>query len=401
MPELVIPLASGMQLNKNKSATDALTFALLENVTPFEEELHFDPTWQPLAKAADKVQGGTIDGYFAWYSGQSKIYTFGVKIDKDIYLLNNNSLSQSVGELEFAGHLFMGVATAYSSNTKNMIGTQSFSDEEPGYWVYYTDYQENATLQFAPWVYGLVDTAYITTPGLPLTKIGSFTDDDGISHFGASCLPASYRDEDNKLCYLSAKYIIATNDRLFLGHCWEDDIYYPTRIHWSDINKPEDWAVSSTSEADYFDLGVNSLEITGLAYANAILYTFTKNAIWRSDYEGFESKFKTTKLTSATGNIYHYAVITVNEVVYFIGKDNFYCIDNTTITPIGDAIWTWFNLNKSATATTPIMAQYELKQKTITWIFPRKMSDGTVERWGLKYNTETGQWSLRDTQIKQ
>nr|DAP02152.1 MAG TPA: stabilization protein [Caudoviricetes sp.] len=378
MGEIVLPFSTGLQLNTNKLISSSLTVAKLENLVPIEGELCAEPWFTPFAKTTltDDV---VIDGYFAWYSGLSKEYVFGIKINKSIYIVNSNDVDdEGILSLTKAGDLY---STNYEQTSVQQL---------------YTDFQANATMQYAQWVFVQVATAFITKPGLPITQLV----EGGEAGYTPIAIPATYKDEENKDKYLSAKYIIATNDRLFIGHCWEGDTYYPTRIHWSDINKPLDWAVSSTSEADYFDLGVNSLEITGLAYANAILYTFTKNSIWRSDYEGFENKFKTTKFTSSTGNVYHYGVITVNEVIYFIGKDNFYMINNVTLQPIGDAIWSWFRENKAATASDPIMAQYELVQKTITWIFPKNdpLSSTGVSRWGIKYNTETGQWSTRSMQ---
>lgn len=372
MEELVLGLDLGIQLHLNKTATNQLTFSKLENLIPIHGALKAEPFFVKWARK-DSVDG-QIDGFASWFNPKEKTQYFVIKIDKAIYKIGKAIPGQD-----------------YEYNLQK-LGDLTQTEKENS--SLYEDITVNSTLQFAQWVYGNAYTAFITKPGLALTY---FVVDQTSGEFKPTVVSPTYTNEKEEKVYLSAKYIIATNDRLFLGHCWEDSNYYPTRIHWSDINKPLDWAVSSTSEADYFDLGVNSLEITGLAYANAILYTFTKNSIWRSDYEGFENKFKTTKITAATGNVFHYAAITVNEMVYFIGKDNFYRLTNVTIEPIGDAIWDWFNEENTSTGDDPIIAQYEVKQNTITWIFPRT-KNGLNSLWGLKYNINTGAWSTREMQ---
>lgn len=45
---------------------------------------------------------------------------------------------------------------------------------------------------------------------------------------------------------------------------------------WSDINNPEDFEVTRSKEADIFNLGANANEVTGLAWTEGVVVTFTK-----------------------------------------------------------------------------------------------------------------------------
>lgn len=372
--ELVLVPSSGMVTDFNPLLSEEIRFDLLENVYPEDGSIVAEPYFQPIASLTE--EGTEIDGYAYSINPVNKNFNFAIKIGTALYNIENVEGKQTL--VKYADL----AKTAESIDPK----TQRPILPEP-----FTEIDMSSLLQYAQWTWSsndiAVSTAFFTKPGLPLSKFV----EGGIKVVEPTFIVNS------KAAYLSAKYILVTNDRMFLANCYEDNKHYPTRIHWSQINNPEKWAIESTSEADYFDLGINSLEITGLGYSNNVVFIFTRNAIWRSDYEGFDSKFRTTKFTSNTGCLYNYSVITVNEIIYFIGKDNIYSIDNLTITPIGTSIWKWFKQNSNVNPDENIVAQYEAEQNSITWIFKRKLSNST-EIWGLKYNIDNKTWSLRNMQ---
>ena len=372
--EIVLPLSSGMVTDLNPLLSDGIRFDLLENLYQEDSFLVAEPYFQPVATLEENVE---VDGYAYSISPVNKSFTIAFKLGTCLYKLVDDGEKQT---------LFKYADLIKEDEVWDTETGIKISDAKP-----FVEIDDSSILQYAQWTWSsndiAVSTAFFTKPGLPLTKFGGSSIELIKPTFTQNISPV----------YLSAKYILVTNDRMFLANCYEGDKHYPTRIHWSQINNPEKWAVESTSEADYFDLGINSLEITGLGYSNNVVFIFTRNSIWRSDYEGFDAKFRTTKFTSNTGCLYNYSAITVNEIIYFIGKDNIYSIDNLTITPIGTPIWKWFKENSAVNATENIVAQYEANQNSITWIFKRKVND-SVETWGLKYNITDKTWSLRNMQ---
>lgn len=368
--EAALPITTGMTGNTNVATLDSAAFELLENLYPYKGTLKAEPFFLPYLR---KEGTGVSDNYIFINNYSTKTSLFAVKIDKALYIPTN-----MVGDtfpLTKLGDLYADVDAT----------------------VLYSDFDDKAILQYAPWAWTTSSSAFFTKPGLPLSRIV----EDNAAQFGykIEVVPATFiGNVSNQAVYISAKYIIATKDRLFLANCWEDGQYLPTRIHWSDLNKPLNFATSNTSEADVFDLGVNSDDITGLAYSNCVVVIFTKNSIWRSDYQGFETKFRTSLLTSNNGCLFHYSAITINEVVYFIGKDNFYALNGLTLVPLGTDIWDWWKENADFAGLRNVIAQYELAQNSITWVFPRKTTGGS-KLWGLKYNIDEAKWSTRDLQI--
>lgn len=368
--ETALPITTGMTGNTNVATLDSAAFELLENLYPYRGTLKVEPFFLPYLY---KEGTGRSDNYIFINNYSTKTSLFAVKIDKALYVPNHTG--EATVPLVKLGDLYDDVDST----------------------TLYTDFDDTAILQYSPWAWTTSSSAFFTKPGLPLSRIV----EDNTKPYGykIEVVPATFvGNVSQKPVYISAKYIIATKDRLFLANCWEDGQYLPTRIHWSDLNKPLNFATSNTSEADVFDLGVNSDDITGLAYTNSVVIILTKNSIWRSDYQGFETKFKTSLLTSNTGCLFHYSTITINEVVYFIGKDNFYALNRLTLVPIGTDIWDWWKANVNFTGLQNVIAQYELEQNSITWVFPRKVADDS-KLWGLKYNIDEAKWSTRDLQI--
>lgn len=363
--ESIIPINFGMRHDTNDLAEGSIYFDVIENGYIQDGKLHAEPYYLPYASVNELSY---VDGYAVSWEVSNKAGYFGVKIGKSFYTLKAEDPEADFVELVKVGDFFL----------------------EDGKTLY-TDYDEG-TMQFATWTWTTLTTAYMTRKGLPLYKIT--LDNESNSDFGIKLVPPSYTITDIGKVYVSAKYILATKDRLFLGNLVINGTDNPTSILWSDLNNPEDFEITRNKEADIFDLGVNAFEVTGLAYSEGTVIVLSRNSIWRSDYEGHDTRFRTTMLTNNTGCAYHYSAITVNEVVYFIGKDNFYALKGLSLIPIGEAIWDWFKSEANLTPDTSIFAHYELRQDSVSWVFPRKSDDGDVP-WAIKYNIKEGTWTTR------
>ena len=364
--EIVIPINFGIRQDINDIST-SLYFKEVENGYVEDGSMRSEPSYVPYA-----VFNGTgqVDGYAVTITLKDNIEYFGVKIDDKFYYCERKDPDEQVVPLKEVGQFTLEDGTAY------------------------TNY-DDGTMQFAQWVWTEISTAYMTRKGLPLYKIIPGSSPTSGVPFSIELVPPTYKilkGEKEVAVYVSAKYILVTKDRLFLGNLLIDGEDNPGSIMWSDINNPEDFEVTRSKEADIFNLGANANEVTGLAWTEGVVVTFTKNSIWRSDYEGHDDRFRTTVLTSNTGCIYHYSVVTVNEISYFIGKDNFYALDGLTLVPIGDPIWNWFNQVAETTKTDNIMGHYELDQDAVSWVFQRKDSGNF---WCIKYSIRDKIWTTR------
>lgn len=364
--EVIVKLNAGMVHNDNVLNETTLSFDLLENVTMKDNALVVEPVYLPFADDGfASSEPGVVDNYIYLFNSANKEGFFAVKIDRDIFWLR-----EPVGKY----YRLEAVTSLYRDDEETELYEEADSD---------------AILQSAFWNWQNANVAIFTKPGLPLHKA------EGVGSVLKISKIEDTFNEDDRVLPLSAKYILITKDRSFIANVIVGDVRWYTRVHWSNLNKPDDFSVGLNKQADYVFVGNNAEEITGLAYANDRVYIFCKNMIYSLDYENIETLFRLNPLNFTVGNIYHYAVINVNDIIYFCGKDNFYCLNKDTLEPIGDQIWNWFSENISASNFDNLPAQYEIKQKTITWIFTKKDSR-TV--YGLKYNVENKTWSVKEMQ---
>lgn len=196
----------------------------------------------------------------------------------------------------------------------------------------------------------------------------------------------------------SGRYmIIADGHLMLLNTVSADGSSHPVRVQYSDLYEPEDWVVGPASEADAFELSPNDGEGTGLSYQRNMVMVYTRNRIWTARYtKGSEEvlgKFLFEVLYGSVGNVYHGALISVKEVDYFIGRDNFYSLDGSQLQEIGDPIWSFFketlfntNFQKSVTALA------DLTKHEISWTYDHV--DGY--RWSVVFNYKENKWSDRD-----
>lgn len=138
---------------------------------------------------------------------------------------------------------------------------------------------------------------------------------------------------------LSGRYLAVVHDRLMLGNVRFGGFHYPATAVWSDVYNPENFNVSETTESDSFDLGVSDIEITGLqAHRNQVVI-FTFNSIWIASYEGLPTVYGFQPLYSGLGNSHHGAVVSVKDVIYFVGNDCVYKMDSFQVSKVGEPIW--------------------------------------------------------------
>lgn len=378
--ETIIPLSFGMGHSTNPLNENVLSFDVLKNLYPEDGIIKAEPCFKPYAAKEDGE--GIVDNYIMFNSTLQRYGIFGVKIDQAIYAFDPDALPTSFDDPNYIIPLKK-VDDLYESVEKKRI---------------YSDYESNGILQYAEWNYLYASVCFFTKLGLPLYQT---TDPDPEKHFDygvAPVEPTFIPDGYEEPVYLSAKYILVTKDRLFLGNVLVGQTYYPARLQWSNLNQPQDFSTGLNKQADYSNLGVNAREITGLAYVHDTVITFCRNCIYRSDYEADANSFRTTLLTVNTGCIYHYSAITVNDLVFFIGKDCFYVLDQFTVVKIGEQIWDWFQENIADQFTDNVIAQYELEQNSVTWVF--RMANTNDQAWGIKYNISQKTWSIRSMQTE-
>lgn len=197
---------------------------------------------------------------------------------------------------------------------------------------------------------------------------------------------------------VGGRYAVVNNGHMFIGSTVENGTVFPTRIRWSDLNNPENWVVDPTSEADFFDLEPTVLQITGLTSQYGFINIYTANAIWQGTYVGLPEIYQFQPLKTGIGCIYHYGVIQVKQIDYFIGYDSFYMLNGTILEPIGDQIWRKFQEdNPDLINTASVRAYHDPVNTEIFWTVYPPSSNEAIE---YVFNYQNKEWSTRNSQNK-
>lgn len=191
------------------------------------------------------------------------------------------------------------------------------------------------------------------------------------------------------------RYMIIANGHLMLGNVSSKSSAYPNRLQWSDLYAPESFEISSSSEADYYELDPDFGEITGLTAQRSNQVIYTPDSLVVGSYNPLPTGFRFQTLYTGVGNTIHGAVVRVKDRDFFLGHDNFYSLDGFQLGQIGDEIFNDFTaMNASNTAQSCLMTLVNLRRNEVMWIFDRV--DG--KKWSIVYNFKEGKWSERDPQ---
>ena len=191
----------------------------------------------------------------------------------------------------------------------------------------------------------------------------------------------------------SARYIIDADNHLFMANLIEGINPALTRVRWSDLQDPENFTVSRGTEADFFDLETSDTEITGLSKQRGYIIIYTRNSIWRANYEGLPTIFNLTPVLNGVGNIFHYGVVREKQLDFFVGQDNFYMLDGFRLIPIGDPIWRFFEdeLQGDFEFNDYMYSYLDEQNMECVWTYLR--SDDSIH--AVVYNYRENKWSDR------
>lgn len=204
---------------------------------------------------------------------------------------------------------------------------------------------------------------------------------------------------------LSARYMIESSGHLMLLNMFETGADQTLRIRWSDLNDPENFTdvVGLGGESDSYTLNRHSGFITGASNQRGYTIIYTYNDIWRATYtpgrtvQGVLSPYTFEAVLPGIGNVYHYAMVSVKNIDFFIGQDNFYILDGLKTVPIGDPIWKYFKeTQNNISINESVFAHVDEAENEIFWLYPTTIPN--KDFWSVVYNYKENRWSTRDPQ---
>lgn len=195
----------------------------------------------------------------------------------------------------------------------------------------------------------------------------------------------------------------------------------PARMWWSAYNDPTNWptpgsVTAQQTQSDYNDMNGPMGAITGLApnLAGCDCAVFFERGVFRMIYAGPPDVFDFYPAASVRGTTASNSVVSLGQIVYYLGEDGFYAFDGNTSVPIGaNKVDKWFLANADLTTNTYggapsltpwnndklVIGAADVNNKAIIWLF-RLLSD-PLPSYGfpapttmLIYRWDIQRWSI-------
>lgn len=198
-----------------------------------------------------------------------------------------------------------------------------------------------------------------------------------------------------------AKYAKNAHDHLLLANLNQTSGQY--KVMWSDLYDFTNFVPSTSNEADEYSFNPAYGEITGVTIQRDLVNFYLEKAVFQAKYVGYPVKYVLTPLFTDVGNKYHHAVIQTQDVDYFIGENNFYKLEGTILTPIGDEVWEFF---RDSLATIDygqeIRGVHDVDRSRVGWLYTRKY-DATYpnglrasKKYWLWFSYKENRWSSEE-----
>jgi hypothetical protein len=205
-----------------------------------------------------------------------------------------------------------------------------------------------------------------------------------------------------------AVYIEEYYGHLVIANLRSTNEAHAFRVAYSDLDDFDDFVPVTTNEADFYDLKMNfnhtpsGYGITGLKKLGDLMVIYTQSSIWNMRYVGFDNGvMQFVEQINDIGNIFPYSVTGYESYHAFIGRDDFYVYDGSTVQSIGGDIRKFFfsDLTTSVAYRRFTWGYCNPSKRELRWYYVSSASTGTpycdkcvVFNWGTRsWYTEAGQ----------
>lgn len=190
-----------------------------------------------------------------------------------------------------------------------------------------------------------------------------------------------------------AKYISVVRDFVMTGFTnTTADGNKPYRVQWSDINDATNWAISSTTQADYQDIQ-DMGDVTGLVggeYATILM----EKGIVRGSYIGAPLIFQFDKVETVRGCKVAGSVCNVGHSVFYLADDGFYMFDGEKSNPIGaEKVNRFFLEDWNGSHAGNMSASADPLRQIIVWSYASTAATNGNPDKLIIYNYALGKWS--------
>lgn len=227
----------------------------------------------------------------------------------------------------------------------------------------------------------------------------------------------SFKVEGTSAKDVKARFIEQYKGFTFIANLEEDNNEYPSRLRWSQFQNPRLWHKNEDQSgmAGYVDVDDVDGEIMAIRKLNDILVVYKEKGIIAVTFTGGEDTvFSKELITTKTGLIASGAIIELPHSHIFIGDDNIYEFNGSSIVPIGDQIKDYFFSTLNPVQRDRIMGYYDEEIGDVMIIYDKvkeydilnnvgiqeeyqsKLASSKNRGIALTFNITTKTWSKRE-----
>ena len=204
----------------------------------------------------------------------------------------------------------------------------------------------------------------------------------------------------------------------FVANTKEQNIRFPSRLRWSQWQNPFMWHNNEDDSgmAGYVDIDDVEGEITAIKCLNDILVVYKEKGIVAVTFTGGETTFSKEVVTTTTGLLAPNAIIELPHSNIFIGDDNIYQFDGSSVSTIGDPIKNFFFDTLLIEYKNKIIGYYDKKEGDVIFaydwyhddIYPSGLPETEPDKVlntkknrniAVTFNIESKTWSKREMYI--
>ena len=204
--------------------------------------------------------------------------------------------------------------------------------------------------------------------------------------------------EGNSAKSLRAQCIENFKGFLCIANTEEDGNSYPHRLRWSQWQNIHLWhnEEDGSGMAGYVDCDDTPGKIQAIRRLGDYLFVYKEDGLIAISYTGGDTVFSKELVTTQAGLIAPQAIVELPHAHIFIGSDNVYHFDGSTVTPIGDAIKDYVTSILDPSKILNIFGYYNKKSGDVIFAFDSTVASGNNRDKAIIYNVETKVWSVRD-----
>lgn len=207
--------------------------------------------------------------------------------------------------------------------------------------------------------------------------------------------------EPGQVDVIKVKCLSVFSNFLVIANTVENGNYYTTRVRWSRYGDFTLWKNNpdGTGMAGYFDLQAESTGIVQLIPLGNLLLVCKPDAIYGMRFVGTPYIFVVEKLIDDIGLIAPFGYTYYLNNLVFVGNDNIYMFNGSTLTPIGDNIANYF-FNTLNTNRINSVRMFSDPVKHLVYLFyPTSNADDDYCDRCLVFNTELKSWTIYDIDL--